>query len=675
MSDECQGDHQFCYLLSQVDLAHQQPRELISWLLEVCAACQNCDNDVQSQNIDEHLQHFVESIAQASQSAGATLMLLDSSNGSLLTKVRLGPPSQGLAETRINLGEGIAGWVAQHQQPLLLPAGPGIPDSLKEAVAREAGASALYLPLKAEGQLLGVIHLRRLAGAPPFDLQELWLLSLIANRLAKDLRDERLYNQIAHRERFITLILESIPISWIIIDNNLRVVSVNRNFIEKSKREERTTLGRKIVEVFPQVLVEYIRIDQKAREVFRTGHSVEGGKVAYRAPGLPARIYYYRLIPLKVDLVVENVMLLMEDITEREQLEAEVKRAERHLASVVNCANDVVISTDLEGHIVSWNRAAEQVSGFKAETINGRRLLSLCTAEQSHVMADMLDQLGRGESVQNSEVNLLTSDDKGVPIAWSCSPLRDDLGKVVGIVAVGRDLTERRRLEAQLLQSAKMASLGVMAGGIAHELRNPLGIISATTQLLFERPGDASFQSTCLEKILAATQRASLIIENLLKFSRPGGGQMQKVNVLDILKEAISLLKHQLSLQKVVLETHYCPDQPEISGNPDLLQQVFINLIHNACNAMNQGGTLSISTELTSSKEVKIQFSDTGCGIPKEHLAKIFDPFFTTMPIGKGTGLGLSISYSIIQHHKGNIMVESQEGKGSTFAVCLPAAG
>lgn len=253
--------------------------------------------------------------------------------------------------------------------------------------------------------------------------------------------------------------------------------------------------------------------------------------------------------------------------------------------------------------------------------------------------------------------------------------MRDDGGSVVGIVAVGRDLTERRRLEAQLIQSAKMASLGGMAGGIAHEVRNPLGIISAGAQLLLESPDDDKLRTECAQKIHAATKRASLIIENLLKFARPTGEQMRKVDLHTVLEETLALLDHQLVLQKIVVRRELQENLPEVYGNADLLQQVFANLILNGRNAMLEGGTLTVATRAMDGRQVEVRVEDTGSGVPLENLPKIFDPFFTTMPVGKGVGLGLSISYSIIQQHQGSIEVESQVGEGTTFTIRLPANG
>ncbi len=486
--------------------------------------------------------------------------------------------------------------------------------------------------------------------------------------------------QLESQKHFITRIIESIPSSLVVIDHSLRVVSANHNFLEKMHRDVQSVLGHKVEDVFPQVLLEYTRLSQRVHEVFHTGRAVDGGKVAYRAPNLPSRTYYYRLIPIYSSPhktaeagQVENVMILMDDVTEREQLGEEMRRIERHLASLVECANDLVISMDPHGQIITWNWAAEMTSGLKADQVKGHSWISVCVPEQQSPLNGILEKLAHGANVQHIEAGLLTADGEEVPIAWSCSPMNDDVGAVVGIVAVGRDLTENRQMQDQLIQSAKMASLGVMAGGIAHELRNPLGIISASAQLLQESPEDVQLRNQGLQKISIATQRASLIIENLLKFTRSEGVRMKReIDLHAMLDETLALLSPQITLQKVVLERKNLPDFPHVYGSQEMLQQVFINLILNACNSMSGGGTLTITVGTNAYQEVEIRFSDTGSGISPENISKIFDPFFTTMPVGKGVGLGLSISHSIIRQHHGTLEVQSQVGKGSTFIVRLP---
>ena len=508
---------------------------------------------------------------------------------------------------------------------------------------------------------------------------ELEVVDTERKRVEQELQESE--RQLESREVFITRILDSIPTSLVVIDRSLRVVSANRNFLEKARREARTTLGRRIEEVFPQVLLGYTRLDHKVREVFRTGEPLEGGKLAYRAPGLPARIYYYRLIPLKLALsgvegteeTVENVMLLMDDITEREQLGEEVRRAERHLASVVDSANDLVASMDPEGRILTWNRAAERTSGFELEEVKGQYLPSLCVEEDQQKIGSWLTQLAKGRFTKESmEINLRTKERREVPISWAGSPMLDDERRIVGLVAVGRDLTERKRLEAQLITSAKLTSLGVMAGGIAHEIRNPLAISSAAAQLLLERPDDEKLRKEAAEKIYSGVQRASYIIENLLKFARPPEERMAPTDINKALEETLYMLANQLRLQKIELRKEFASDLPPVIGNKSLLQQAFSNMILNACNAMPHGGSLTITTRVNSDNQVEMGFADTGCGIPRENLSKIFVPFFTTMPVGQGTGLGLSISYSIIRQHQGTIDFESQVGVGTTFIIKLP---
>ncbi|TRZ52843.1 PAS domain-containing sensor histidine kinase [bacterium] len=490
--------------------------------------------------------------------------------------------------------------------------------------------------------------------------------------------------QLGNQKQFTSRILESIPSSLVVIDRSMRVVSVNHNFLEKTHRKEQATLGHKLDLVFPKELLRYTNLTQRVQEVFQTGRLVDGGKVTYHASGQPNRVYYFRLFPIFLTLrnsgektavaeQVENAMLLMDDVTEREQLGKEMRSVERHLASVVECANDLVVSLDPKGNIRTWNRAAEVTSGIKSELVEGHSLISVCSPDQQLVMTNMLDRLVHIGSVQHTETNLLTASSKEVPISWSCSLMRDDTSKVAGIVAVGRDLTELRLMEDKLLESAKMASLGVMAGGIAHDLRNPLGIISACTQLLLDNPKNSEFSTLSLQKIYAATRRGSKIIENLLKFARPAGGWVKKeVNLHAVIDETLALLANQITSQKVIVSVTYQPDLPHLLGSHEMLQQVFANLVLNACNAMPKGGLLKIAVEANSAGQVEIRFMDTGCGIPPENLSKIFDPFFTTMPVGKGVGLGLSISHTFIQQHQGVIEVHSEVGKGSSFIVRLP---
>ncbi|MBI2202257.1 MAG: PAS domain-containing protein [Candidatus Rokubacteria bacterium] len=472
--------------------------------------------------------------------------------------------------------------------------------------------------------------------------------------------------------KLYAMLLDAIPSSVLLIDPQFRVVSANRNFLEKARRSEGETVGQRIDDVFPSVIRDQMDLARKLRTAFDLAEPTRGERMIYRAPGLATRVYYYSLIPFTWQGAVEHVMLLLEDVTEQVRLGEEARRAERHLASVVESASDVVVSTDTDGRILTWNAAAEKVSGYTRDEVRGRFFADLCSAVQRAAVVREFAGARRGGGFAVAEWDLVTEAGRLVPVAWVGSTMKDDTGCVVGIVVVGRDLTERRKFEAQLLQSQKLAALGVLAGGIAHEIRNPLTISSSAAQFLLDGADDADVRQECAEKVLAGIRRASIIIENLLRFARPGAhADMQPVDLVSGVGDTVALVANQAKLQQVKMIVEL-PDLPvRVSGVPSLLQQVFMNLHLNAFDAMPAGGLLRVSVERTGSEGI-VRIGDTGAGIPAGDIGKIFDPFYTTRPVGRGTGLGLSICYSIVRQHFGAIDVESGEGKGSTFSVRLP---
>lgn len=246
--------------------------------------------------------------------------------------------------------------------------------------------------------------------------------------------------------------------------------------------------------------------------------------------------------------------------------------------------------------------------------------------------------------------------------------------RLASSIEVARLFTEREELQAQLVQSAKMASLGVMASGIAHEIRNPLAIASAAAQLIRDRPGDEALRTEALEKMQRSIVRASGIIESLLKFARPVEGPPARVDVNELVDETCALMEEQMTAHKVTVKMHPAAGLPPVEADERLLQQVFTNLMLNARQAMPDGGSLTITTSLDDRGRVVIRFADTGTGIHPDDLPKVFDPFFTTRPTGQGVGLGLAISYQIIERHHGTIELASTSGKGTTATIRLPAA-
>ncbi|NOR22279.1 MAG: HAMP domain-containing protein, partial [Candidatus Aminicenantes bacterium] len=233
-----------------------------------------------------------------------------------------------------------------------------------------------------------------------------------------------------------------------------------------------------------------------------------------------------------------------------------------------------------------------------------------------------------------------------------------------------KELTE---MQEHLIQSEKLASLGKLAAGIAHEINNPLGGVLIYSHLLLEDTDENSPYYENLKEIVKETSRCKDIVKGLLEFARPKEPEMSLVNIDEIVERSLSIMECQALFQNIKIKKSYVSNLPKIVADSAQLQQVFVNIILNAAEAMNGNGTLTISTFLNRDGTfIEIKFSDTGHGIKEEDQKRLFEPFFTTKEVGKGTGLGLAISYSIIQKHQGTIEVKSEVGKGSTFNVKLP---
>jgi hypothetical protein len=262
--------------------------------------------------------------------------------------------------------------------------------------------------------------------------------------------------------------------------------------------------------------------------------------------------------------------------------------------------------------------------------------------------------------------------DRPLILSLSVVPLIGKEDQVIGRLLIFNDLTERVNLEDQLMQAEKLSSIGLMAAGIAHEVNTPLAVISSNAQMLMRQMDPDDPRTKTLDKIIAQAFRASEIANSLLKFSRVGGSECSDLDVNRIISESLSLVDPMLKTARISVHAQLKPSLPAVYGNSGKLQQVFMNLIMNARDAMPRGGELTISTESENSA-VRVEVSDNGMGIPAEHLNKIFDPFFTTKATSRGTGLGLAVTYGIIQEHSGLIQVDSVVGRGTTFRLEFPA--
>jgi signal transduction histidine kinase len=253
----------------------------------------------------------------------------------------------------------------------------------------------------------------------------------------------------------------------------------------------------------------------------------------------------------------------------------------------------------------------------------------------------------------------------------------DEMGMLAGSFnQMASELQDRevalKEAQAQLVQSEKMAAFGQLGAGIAHEVKNPLAGILGCAQIALRKVEESSLKKN-LELIEKETRRCKTIVENLLKFARKDKVRLEAVDMNQVVKDAVAIVNHQLELHKVKLSCKLIEDVPYIMGNSNQLQQVLMNLMINAQQAMEgQAGSIAVSTRMAQDDRIEVKVSDTGPGIPEEMWQRIFEPFFTTKPGGKGTGLGLSVSYGIIKEHKGDIHVESRVGEGCTFVITIP---
>ncbi len=312
-------------------------------------------------------------------------------------------------------------------------------------------------------------------------------------------------------------------------------------------------------------------------------------------------------------------------------------------------------------------------------------LLFISTTRIIHPIKEMVFATQRiAEGDLSHKVDVKSKDEVGI-LADSFNQMTTDLKTAnEKLIEWGRTLEKKveertkelREAQAHLFQTEKLASLGKLAAGVAHEINNPLGGILIYSHLLLEDLDKNSPYHNNLEKIVKETTRCKDIVKGLLEFARPKEPEATLTNVNELLNKSLSLIESQSLFQNIQVEKRYSADLPLIVADSAQLQQVFMNIILNAADAMQGEGRLTLRTSLSSDGEdLIIDFSDTGPGIREEDMEKIFDPFFTTKEVGHGTGLGLSISYSIIRKHQGTIDVQSTFGEGATFTIKLPIAG
>lgn len=371
-----------------------------------------------------------------------------------------------------------------------------------------------------------------------------------------------------------------------------------------------------------------------------------------------------------VAVAIENSLLYQE----QEKRAQELEMLKEFNESIVESVNVALLAIDEAGRITRCNSTFEEMFGLPRETAVGLGVEEVFDKS-------LLDSLERilGESLwsvvepkQAYKLDATAKSGDKLILNLAVAPLRSHYHDQTGAIVVLENVTERVQLEESLQQSEKLSSIGLLAAGIAHEVNTPLTGVSSYTQMLLEMIPEDDPKHALLQKVQKQTERASLIAANLLNFSRSGNvSDFHSVEMNRLLEDTLQLLEPQLRNGEVNVVKRYSENLPIVFGSAAKLQQVFTNLILNARDAMEKGGTLILQTDFED-EIVSISVSDDGKGISDEDISKIYDPFFTTKDVGSGTGLGLAVSYGIIQEHQGTIEVYSKVGVGTTFKILLP---
>jgi PAS domain S-box-containing protein len=422
------------------------------------------------------------------------------------------------------------------------------------------------------------------------------------------------------------------------------------------------------------------------RELQRWGISERnlppGSVVKFREPSF-WELYRWYIIGLVAAIVVEALLIagLLISRSRRRLAEEENEK----LAAIVESSDDAIWSKNLEGTITSWNRGAEILYGYTASEIVGQPVTTLAPADQQEEIAGIMEKIRRGESVDHLETVRVTKDGRRIDVSVTVSPIKDAHGRFVGAATIARDITASKKAQAEAIEQraelahlSRVTMLGELSGSLAHELNQPLTAILSNAQaaqrFLAHDDVDRDELREILSDIVDQDKRAGEVIHRLRLLLKKGEVEVQPVDVNNAVREVLKLIRGDLVNQSVSALTKLEPGLPTVSGDRVQLQQVLLNLVMNACDAMNGNAPadrqIVVSTELSDDPVICFSVSDRGHGLAAGELEKVFEPFFTSK--AHGLGLGLAVCRSIITAHGGKLWAVNNPEKGATFHFTLP---
>jgi len=467
-------------------------------------------------------------------------------------------------------------------------------------------------------------------------------------------------------------IIESAMDAIITVDEGQQVVLFNRAAVQMFGCSAQEAIGQPIVRFLPtrfraahrRHIQSFGQAGVTSRKMGRLG-TVSGLRADGEEFPVEAAISHIAVEGKKYYTVI------LRDITEHRRVTEELRSQHEFIEAVLETVGALVVVLDRHGKILRFNRACEQATGYSSEEITGKAVWDvLLVPEEIDEVKAMFARLTDGEPRNEHENVWVAKDGRRRRIAWSNTVITNRQGAVDYLVGTGIDVTLLNQIQAQLRKTERIAELGTLASGMAHEIGTPMNVILGRAEYLMDRVKEEPVRKG-LQTIVAQVERITKVMNQLLAFARRKSPERGPLALKDMIDDSLELFRERLAKARVTVELALDDHCPAAQADADQMRQVIINLIMNALHAMEGGGTLRVGLEPEQDR-VKLTVVDTGHGIPKDALQKIFEPFFTTKEFGKGTGLGLTVVKGIIEEHQGTITVDSEEGKGTTFTVWLP---
>lgn len=387
------------------------------------------------------------------------------------------------------------------------------------------------------------------------------------------------------------------------------------------------------------------------------------------------KLFSWGIIPIYSQTQdLEGILLVGHDVTEIRQRDTAVKKIDETLKNIFGSIKEYALYVaNLDGNITYYAMGSATLLGWEKNEIVFKHVSMLHTPEDAKTdLPYMLEQV-RLTGQFETEIMLVRKNSEQVPVILTINQFVDSQGQLSGYVFMAKDITERKKLEYQIFQSEKLAAIGQLAAGMAHEINNPLFVISGRLEMLLEEETLSDRVKQDVGIVINQAERIRRLVDRLLKFARKSPPKLEAIDISEAIEGVLPLLTyHRLPAAHVEIEKNLPRGLPLIKGDLNQVQEVFLNLFINAHQAMPDGGTLSIVSRDCGNRFVEVRISDTGSGISEQNMRNIFMPFFTTKK--EGTGLGLSIVFNIVKNHGGTVDIETQIGKGTTFVVRLPYA-